>query len=84
MNLLNNVSRGGRPCRNTDAKKRLFGEGRLLEALNASQSETPEALLPYLRGEIDAFVKDAPQFDDITMLALLYHGQGRGTEGQDA
>ena len=67
----------------TDAKKRLFGEERLLEALNASGTETPEALLPCVRGEIDAFVKDAPQFDDITMLALLYRGQGGGTEGQD-
>ena len=68
----------------TDAKERLFGEERLLDALNASRTEAPEALLPYLRGEIDAFVKDAPQFDDITMLALLYHGQGGGKEGQDA
>ncbi|MBR4693133.1 MAG: SpoIIE family protein phosphatase [Oscillospiraceae bacterium] len=68
----------------TDAREQLFGEERLLEALNASGTEAPEALLPYLRGEIDAFVKDAPQFDDITMLVLLYHGQGRGTEGQDA
>ncbi len=68
----------------TDAKERLFGEERLLEALNEARTETPEVLLPYLRGQIDAFVKDAPQFDDITMLALLYRGQGRGTEGQDA
>ncbi len=68
----------------TDAKEHLFGEERLLDALNASRTEEPEALLPYLRGKIDAFVKDAPQFDDITMLALLYHGQGRRTEGQDA
>ena len=68
----------------TDEKKRLFGEDRLLEALNASRAETPEALLPYLRGKIDAFVKAAPQFDDITMLALLYRGCENGGEGQDA
>ena len=68
----------------TDAKERLFGEERLLEALNASRTEMPEALLPCVRGQIDASVKDAPQFDDITMLALLYHGQTMGREGQDA
>ena len=68
----------------TDAKKRLFGEDRLLAALNASAAETPEVLLPELRREIDAFVREAPQFDDITMLALLYRGPGNEAEGQDA
>ena len=68
----------------TDAKECLFGEERLLAALNDSQTEAPEALLPYLRGKIDAFVKDAPQFDDITMLALRYHGRGNEGEDRDA
>ena len=58
----------------TDAQEELFGEGRLLEALNAAGSVQPEALLPQVREKIDAFVKDAPQFDDITMLALRYKG----------
>ena len=68
----------------TDAKERLFGEERLLEALNAAPSQAPEALLPWLRAQIDAFVKDAPQFDDITMLALRYRGSGNEGEGRDA
>ena len=68
----------------TDAKSRLFGEERLLAALGAAGSEKPEVLLPALRREIDAFVKDAPQFDDITMLALLYRGQENGGEARDA
>jgi len=29
-------------------------------------------------------VKDAPQFDDITMLALRYHGRGNEGEDRDA
>ena len=33
-----------------------------------------EALLRGLRTDIDAFVGDAPQFDDITMLALEFNG----------
>ena len=68
----------------TDAKERLFGEERLLEALNASKTTAPEALLPMLRGAIDAFVKEAPQFDDITMLSLLYRARRSGEERQDA
>ena len=54
----------------TDAKEELFGDERLLSAMAASPSAEPEALLRHLRGEIDGFVREAPQFDDITMLAL--------------
>ena len=68
----------------TDGKERLFGETHLLAALNDAPEKTPAALLPFLRGEIDGFVKGVPQFDDITMLALLYRGRGWETEGQDA
>ena len=57
---------------------------RRVAALNREPDAAPEALLRNVRQEIDAFVGDAPQFDDITMLALLYHGQGGGKEGQDA
>ena len=58
----------------TDAEDELFGEERLLEALNESKDNHPEQLLPHVREHIAAFVKDAPQFDDITMLGLLYNG----------
>ena len=54
----------------TDAKEELFGDERLLSAMAASPSAEPEALLRHLRGEIDGFVREAPQFDDITMLAI--------------
>ena len=36
----------------------------------ASQKEVPEGV----RAAVDAFVKDAPQFDDLTMLGLHYNG----------
>lgn len=42
----------------------------LLAAMAASPSAEPEALLKHLSGEIDGFVGNAPQFDDITMLAF--------------
>lgn len=56
----------------TDAALELFGEQRLLDALNRHNAEQPHEILEGVHGEIDAFVKDAPQFDDITMLCLRY------------
>ena len=58
----------------TDANEELFGEERLLAELNDATEPNPEALLPHIRDKIAEFVKDAPQFDDITMLGLLYKG----------
>ena len=66
----------------TDAKEQLFGEERLHDALCAAPDREPETLLPFVRERIDAFVKGAPQFDDITMLALRYCG-GKETEGEN-
>jgi len=54
----------------TNANNELFGEERLLDAMNCAPTAEPTELLPYLRGKIDAFVQDAEQFDDITMLGL--------------
>ena len=59
----------------TDAHDELFGSERMVAALNRDPSSGPEALLRTVRQEIDAFVGDAPQFDDITMLALYYKGE---------
>ena len=58
----------------TDAHNELFGPERMVDALNRDPNAGPEALLHNVRSEIDAFVGDAPQFDDITMLALYYKG----------
>ena len=58
----------------TNAENELFGEERLLGALNASVNSSSEELLKNVRASIDAFVKDAPQFDDLTMLTFLYKG----------
>lgn len=58
----------------TDANEDLFGEERLIEALNAAPSAAPGTVLPFVRDRIAAFVQDAPQFDDITMLGLRYIG----------
>ena len=60
----------------TNAQEELFGDDRLLDAMNGANNNAPESLLPYLRRRIDEFVKEAPQFDDITMLGLRYLGKG--------
>ncbi|MCR4762099.1 MAG: SpoIIE family protein phosphatase [Lachnospiraceae bacterium] len=64
-------------------EKKLFGEKRLLEALADSPGAGPESLLPFVRGRIDEFVSGAPQFDDITMLGLIYKGKSDSHASSD-
>lgn len=54
----------------TDAGQTLFGTERMLEALNKKKDTEPKKLVEGLKNEIDRFVGDAMQFDDITMLSL--------------
>ena len=58
----------------TNSEDELFGEERLINSINKNIDARPEELLPELRKDIDAFVGDAPQFDDITMLAFTFYG----------
>lgn len=58
----------------TSRVNELYGTGRMLAALNSCPFSGPEPLLRWLKLEIDAFVGEAPQFDDITMLAFRYSG----------
>lgn len=58
----------------TDANNELFGEDRLLDALNSKEFDSMEELCIYVKSEVDKFVGEAPQFDDITMVALKYIG----------
>ena len=59
----------------TNWDKKLFGEERLLFALNKNRDASPEELINNVKADIDAFVEDGPQFDDITMLAFRYNGK---------
>lgn len=58
----------------TDIDEQLYGEQRLEEVLNSHKGERPQQLLENVQKDITAFVKTAPQFDDITMLGLHYKG----------
>lgn len=58
----------------TDANDRLYGEDRLRGFLNMVQGLTAEEVCTSVKADVDAFVGDAPQFDDITMVYLKYKG----------
>ena len=58
----------------TNVKKEQFGTGRTLQALNRNPENTPEGLVWEVSAAISDFIKDEPQFDDITMLCLHYKG----------
>ena len=47
----------------------------LLDALNSAPDASPEQLLKNVRAAVDDFVKDAEQFDDLTMMCLEYKGK---------
>ena len=56
----------------TNTENKLYGEDRLLAFMNQNDSVEATALLPALKNNIDEFVGEAPQFDDITMLMFDY------------
>ena len=56
----------------TNTENKLYGEDRLLAFMNQNASAVATEFLPALKANIDAFVGEAPQFDDITMLMLDY------------
>ncbi len=58
----------------TNASGERFYNDRLLEALNAVKYKEPKEMISYMKDKIDEFVDEAPQFDDLTMLAVTYHG----------
>ena len=64
----------------TNADNQLYGEDRLRTFMNQNASMEATELLPALKADIDGFVGEAPQFDDITMLMLDYQPK-RGGEG---
>ena len=56
----------------TNINNELYGMERLGAILNKVKNGSPSEILPYVKKDIDEFVGEAPQFDDITMLCLEY------------
>ncbi len=56
----------------TDSQRQRFGCDRIVDALNQDPSASPKRLLEIVRSAVDDFVKDAEQFDDLTMMCMEY------------
>ena len=79
----------GVPEANNSAQE-LFGNDRMLSALENSRNTITEdrepgetglyEFLRTVRKQIDDFVGDTPQFDDLTMLCMKYTGPEHGPE----
>lgn len=59
----------------TDASNELYGENRLAALLDTSTDADAQHICAAVKADVDAFVGEAPQFDDMTMLCLAYHGK---------
>ncbi|MCH5249840.1 MAG: SpoIIE family protein phosphatase [Lachnospiraceae bacterium] len=57
-----------------DEAGKLYGEERLLDHLNDSKETEPDKLAEGVWEQVQEFQGNAEQFDDITMLAVNYHG----------
>ena len=62
----------------TNTENKLYGEDRLLSFMNQYSTVDAVTLLPSLKANIDEFVGEAPQFDDITMLMFDYKSRKGG------
>jgi sigma-B regulation protein RsbU (phosphoserine phosphatase) len=66
-----------------DGSGELFGSKRLLASLNGHQDGASDEIIGGVLADVEQFVGDSPQFDDITMLCLHYRGPERSkSEGE--
>ena len=68
----------------TNIKEEAFGTQRMIDALRRGENGAPEDVLASVKDAVLAFVGDAPQFDDLTMLCIQYNGPSAGAQTQDA
>jgi sigma-B regulation protein RsbU (phosphoserine phosphatase) len=64
----------------TNGENKLYGEDRLIAFMNQKASAGATEFLPALKANIDEFVGEAPQFDDITMLMFDYKPKQGGVQ----
>ncbi len=55
-------------------EEELFGNKRMLDALNINPESSSKDIISNVKNEVDKFVEDAVQFDDLTMLCIKYNG----------
>jgi len=51
-----------------------FGDDRILETVTHLKGDSPQDDVEYIVQEVNKFVKDAPQFDDIACVVLQFNG----------
>lgn len=64
-------SDGAVDARNKDGDG--FGVSRLLESVNRANTETATKLVHAVKKDVEEYSADTEPFDDITMLAMIYH-----------
>ena len=62
-----------------DPDGNMFEVKRMIDALNEDPDASPAQILGAVRGQINIFVREAEQFDDLTMLCLEYKGANKDT-----
>ncbi len=67
----------------TDKNEKMFGLDNTIKALNENKESSPKKILDGIHSSVDAFVGDAPQFDDLTMLCLEYKGDSSKSSEQE-
>ena len=58
----------------SDPDNVLYGMERMVDALNEDPDADPEQILKRVRRRVDEYVREAEQFDDLTMLCFEYIG----------
>ena len=66
----------------TNSNSELYGMERLNKVLNNVQNENAETILAKVKEDVDAFVGEADQFDDLTMLCLEYKKKMGGSDNE--
>lgn len=67
----------------TNKENQLFGMNRLEETLSELSDKTPVEILKGVKRDVDEFVGEAEQFDDMTMLCLEYRGEAAKSKTVD-
>ncbi len=60
-----------------------YGTGRMINVLNTGKNSSMEATLTTIRQDMIAFVGNAEQFDDITMLGFAYREKESGVKDEE-
>ena len=58
----------------TDLNEELFGTERMVEALNEAKDSDPKGILMHMKDKVNEFVGEASQFDDLTMMCVMWNG----------